>query len=214
MGGQSRLLLGGGATESALKAVDLTGYGILHFATHAVADAAYPERSAVVLNPGSQSEDGLLHPAEASALDLHGRAVVLSACWTAAGPVASGEGVLSLARAFFQGGAQTVVASRSRLRDDEAERLLSSLYDELGRGRAMGPALLEARRKALAERMPAATWAGLELLGDPDLSFAPARAPGRAPIVALAGLIGLAVLASARRRRITRGPCSSRGSRL
>src|SRR5262249_30061535 len=95
IGGASRLLAGRQATESAFKATSLEPFGILHFATHAVADQAYPDRSAVVLDPGAENEDGLLQPREVSALDLDGRAVVLSACRTAAGPRASGEGVLS-----------------------------------------------------------------------------------------------------------------------
>ena len=41
-------------------------------------------------------------------------AVVLSACDSATGFVLSGEGPLSLARAFFAGGASGVVATRGR----------------------------------------------------------------------------------------------------
>ena len=171
VGGESRLLAGHEATEAALKALSLAPFGILHFATHAVADEAYPDRSAVLLEPGSETEDGLLQPPEVSALDLDGRAVVLSACRTAAGPVASGEGVLSLARSFFEGGARTVVASRGRLRDDEAERLFGSFYAHLGRGHGMGEALRLARVDAIASGMPAATWASVELLGDAGLAL-------------------------------------------
>jgi hypothetical protein len=69
----------------------------VHFAAHAVADDAYPERSAVVLAAGDAKQDGLLQAREIEALDLDGRIVVLSACYTAGGAVLSGEGVLSLA---------------------------------------------------------------------------------------------------------------------
>jgi hypothetical protein len=195
VGGGSRLLAGPEATEAALKSLSLSGYGILHFATHAVADEAYPDRSAVLLEPGSDAEDGLLQPREVSSLDLAGRAVVLSACRTAAGPVASGEGVLSLARSFFEGGARTVVASRWRLRDDEAERLFGSFYDYLGRGHGVGESLRLARVRSIAEGMPAATWASVELLGDAALALSarpPARLPG--PLRALLVLAALGIL--------------------
>jgi tetratricopeptide (TPR) repeat protein len=193
VGGGSRLLVGADATEAALKASPLAGFGLIHFATHAVADEVYPDRSAVVLSPGSDSQDGLLQPREVSALELSARAVVLSACRTAAGPVASGEGVLSLARSFFQAGARTVVASRSRLRDDEAERLFHWFYGHLRRGQTMGASLRQAREQAIADGMPAATWASVDLLGDPDFSLA-ASAPARATWPALL-FIGAAVLA-------------------
>ena len=41
-----------GASERALKARDLRDYDILHFAAHAIADEAHPERSAVLLVAG------------------------------------------------------------------------------------------------------------------------------------------------------------------
>jgi CHAT domain-containing protein len=193
LGGESRLLAGRAATESAVKATALGPFGVLHFATHAVADQAYPDRSAVLLDAGSEAEDGLLQPREVSALDLDGRGVVLSACHTAAGAVASGEGVLSLARSFFEGGARTVVASRWQLRDDEAERLFAAFYERLRLGETMGAALRAARSRAIAEGMPAATWAGVELLGDGDLALA-AAPPSSRPRLLLSLLPLLAAL--------------------
>lgn len=193
IGGKSRTLVGGAATESALKTTALDGFGILHFATHAVADQAYPDRSAIVLDPGSETEDGLLQPREASSLDLDGRAVVLSACRTAAGAVAGGEGVLSLARSFFEGGARAVVASRWRLRDDEAKRFFESFYRSLRGGASMGAAMRAARSQAVADGLPAATWAGVELMGDGDLALAAPEAPSPPPPALLLTLGALAL---------------------
>jgi CHAT domain-containing protein/tetratricopeptide (TPR) repeat protein len=171
IGGASQLLAGPDATETGLKAAVLSRFGILHFAAHAVADEGYPDRSGVVLNPGSDTEDGLLLPREAAALRLDAHVVVLSACQTAAGPIARGEGMLSLARAFFQGGARTVVASRWRLRDDEAEKMFRWFYGHLSSGKTVGVALRLTRAQAISEGMPAATWAGIVLLGDPTASM-------------------------------------------
>ena len=58
--------------------------------------------------------------------------MVLSACSTNTGTVLRGEGVMSLARAFFQAGAHTVVASLWPLRDDEAAIFFDRFYDHLG----------------------------------------------------------------------------------
>ena len=60
-------------------------------------------------------------------LDLRGRLVVLSACESAGGSVLSGEGPLSLARAFFAGGAGAVVATRWPLRDDDAALIMGQV---------------------------------------------------------------------------------------
>lgn len=72
----------------------------------------------------------------------------------------------SLARAFFEAGARTVVASRWPLRDDEALQLFSSFYEELERGAKVAAAMREARCRAVAEGLPARAWAGALVLGD------------------------------------------------
>ena len=53
LGGGSELLTGDVATESRLKTVDLNDFDVVHFAAHAVIDRTRPERSGVVLAPGS-----------------------------------------------------------------------------------------------------------------------------------------------------------------
>jgi CHAT domain-containing protein len=171
-------LIGESASEKALKARDLGAYDILHFAAHAVADEAHPERSAVLLAPGDAVEDGLLQAREIEALDLDGRIVVLSACQTAAGVVMSGEGVLSLARAFFEAGAHAVIGSRWPLRDVDAAALFDTFYRHLGRGASLSQALKASQDEARAAGRPASAWAGLVLLGNGDLRpFAGGRPP-------------------------------------
>jgi CHAT domain-containing protein/tetratricopeptide (TPR) repeat protein len=176
---ESDLLVGDQATERALARVDLRPFAALHFAAHAIADAAHPDRSAVLLAPGGTGEagapsgaaDGLLQPREIVALPLSGKLAVLSACRTADGAVISGEGTMSLARAFFQAGAATVVGSRWPLADDEAERLSESFYGALSKGDSAGKALRQARREAAAAGLPPAAWAGLVLMGDPAFAL-------------------------------------------
>ena len=94
---------------------------------------------------------------------------MLSACSSNTGAMLRGEGVMSLARAFFQAGAHTVVASLWRLRDDEAADLFDRFYRHLGRGRSVAAALQAAQRDMIRDGAPAAAWAGLVVLGDGDL---------------------------------------------
>ncbi len=162
---RSELLLGDRATEQELARMDLAPFAALHFAAHATADAAHPDRSAVLL------ADGLLQPREIAALPLAGKLAVLSACRTADGAVISGEGTMSLARAFFQAGAPTVIGSRWPLADDEAERLSASFYRALAQGATAGGALAQARREAAEAGLPPAAWAGLVLMGDPSFTL-------------------------------------------
>ena len=171
-------LVGSRASEKALKDRDLRNYDILHFAVHAIADEARPERSAVLLAPGAPNEDGLLQSREIESLDLEGRIVVLSACQTAAGAILSGEGVLSLARAFFGAGADAVVGTRWPIRDADAASLFDTFYQSLGDGASLSEALKTAKAAAIAANRPAAAWASLVLLGNGDFRPFPG---GRAP---------------------------------
>jgi hypothetical protein len=171
--GSVDILEGADATERAVKARDLRGYGVLHFAAHAVADDERPERSAVLLAPGDPSEDGLLQAREIERLDLDGRVVVLSACQSASGLVRGGEGVMSLARAFFAAGAHAVIGSRWPIRDEDAAWLFDAFYRHVAEGASLAAALKLAKTDAIADGRPASAWAGVVLLGSGDIRPAP-----------------------------------------
>ncbi len=213
MGGGSVRRLGEEASEAWLKAAPLQRFAVLHFATHAVTDETNPERSGVVLAPGAASQDGLLQIREIVDLGLRGRVVVLSACSSNTGVVLRGEGVMSLARAFFQAGAHTVVASLWRLRDDEAADFFDHFYKHLGQGRSVAAAAQAARKDLIAKGAPAAAWAGIVVLGDGDLvPLSGGRKGWKVPVSAWAlgviALAGLLVLALTRWRRPTARPAS------
>lgn len=194
LGGGTELARGAAASEAFLARVDLSRFGILHLAAHAVTDEAHPERSAVVLAPGPQRgaevapgdgsaegrldseqavEDGLLRAGEIASLNLTGKLVVLSSCRSAAGTVLRGEGVMSLGRAFFQAGARTVVASLWPVRDDETAALFEDFYRHLARGETVAAALRAAQKERIAAGAPASSWAAFVVLGDGDLAPVP-----------------------------------------
>jgi len=204
--GPSRLLAGAQASESALRRLDLRAFGVIHFAAHAVVDQEEPERTSVVLAPGGGEQDGLLQAREIAELDLAGRLIVLSACRGASGPRVGGEGALSLARAFFQAGATSVIASLWPLRDDETSWLMERFYGHLGTGMTAAAALRAAQHDAQRAHLPGAAWSGLVLFGEG--SVRPFQGPRRArltlPIaLSAAALLGIGALVWWRRRALT-----------
>jgi len=210
--GGGLLLAGPKATEARLASLDLSRFGLLHFAAHAVTDEDRPERSAVLLaadgTGGDGAHDGRLESAEIARLHLGGRTVVLASCRSADGTVLRGEGVMSLARAFFQAGAHGVVASLWPLRDDESAAQFERFYRHLAGGETVAGALHAARREAIAAGEPAAAWAGLVVLGDGALVPVPGgRRVGLSPglvasaLIALLAVLGGAVAMARRRRR-------------
>ncbi|MGE6762628.1 CHAT domain-containing protein [Corallococcus interemptor] len=187
-----RLLMGAEASEHALKTSQRDAMRILHVAAHAVVDVESPERSALVLAPGAAGEDGLLQPREIAELRLRDALVVLSSCRGASGALLAGEGVLSLARAFFESGARAVVASLWPLRDAEAAELLERYYRHLAQGQGAAAALREAQREAWEDGEPAAMWAGLGVMG--DAALVPVRPTDRGAPSGLGWAVGAVAL--------------------
>ena len=146
----SDVLEGRAASEHVLKHLSFAPFGVLHLAAHARADTAFPERSAVFSPRVTKAKTAGSSRARSRQLKLGGRLVVLSACESADGSLLSGEGPLSLARAFFAAGAGGVVATRWPLRDDDAAFLMERFYAALGDGDHAGAALRRARRDAVA----------------------------------------------------------------
>lgn len=204
---ESLMLSGTGASERALKEIPLGEFGIIDLVTHAVVDEEQPERSAILLAPGSEDEDGFLQVREIPDLALDGQLVILSSCRSSSGRSLGGEGAQSLARAFLQAGAGAVLASLWPLEDEEASVLFSSFSKALGRGQSVAGALSAAQRAAIDAGMPAASWAGLVILGDGDLRPLPAG-PNRLWVWML---LGLSVTASYGAFRYTKSRRGSQG---
>ncbi|HEX3529430.1 MAG TPA: CHAT domain-containing protein [Thermoanaerobaculia bacterium] len=205
----SVLRVGGEASEGFIKHADLRHFAILHFATHAVLDDQHPERSGVLLTARPASEDGLLQIREIVALPLDGRIVVLSSCRSATGQMLRGEGVMGMARAFFQAGAHTVVASLWPLRDDDGAALFDRFYTHLAEGKSVAAALRAAQRDRIEAGAPAYAWAGLLVLGDGGLIPLPGGRKGLdlppwvTIVAAGAALLGVGLAVIAWRRRYT-----------
>jgi len=195
----ARLWMGAKASERSLKRERaLAGYGVLHLAAHAVIDPKHPDRSAVYL-ASEGDEDGLLTSREAAALDLRDRLVVLAACETASGELLRAEGVLSLARSFFEAGARTVVASWRNLPDEAAAGLFDGFYRHLAAGASVSEALTAAQREQLEAGGAARVWSGVQVLGDGDLVPFPGGVPDPGPplwlwILGALGLLSLVAL--------------------
>ena len=164
----AQVLTGGAATETALKAV--AGPIVLHVATHGfflpsqdadgVTEAQRSEnpllRSGLVLSGvhrlASGADDGILTALEASGLDLHGtELVVLSACETGVGDVASGDGVYGLRRALVIAGSESQLMSLWQVDDAATRELMVSIYQRLGRGMGRSEAVRQSQLRLLED---------------------------------------------------------------
>jgi CHAT domain-containing protein len=138
------LRLGSDAVASALPS-DASSYTNLHFAVHGHVDARDSRHSGLVLS-WEPATGGLLTLEELLTVRLDADLVVLSACDTASGPIVRGEGVQSLANAFVEAGARSVIASLWKVADQDAAEIMKAFYrSHLDRGEAPSVALRRAK---------------------------------------------------------------------
>lgn len=151
----------------------LAGSGLLHIATHAVADELQPELSRLILSRcdsrGNELDGDLFLP-DIAQLRLEARLVTLSACSAGKGARIAGEGPMHLARAFLHAGARAVVVSLWDVEDEAAAELMRKFYEHMHGSAAQSPAaaLLMAQRDLSQNprwRHPF-YWAGWTYLGD------------------------------------------------
>ncbi len=88
----------------------------LHLATHGILDPERPERS-YLLMAGPEETGQRLGIAEIAGLSLRNGLAILSACETAVGEQVPGAALITLAAAFSQAGAQSIVASLWKVND-------------------------------------------------------------------------------------------------
>lgn len=144
--GNATVLLGAEATEAGFKEASRSGFSLVHIATHGRVDTDHPDRSALLFaDPAEGADDGLLQIREIYRLPLDAELVTLSACRTAMGGLATGEGMVGLSRAFHYAGAGSIVASLWNVNDEATAAFMASFYGRLQRGVSKAEALRGAR---------------------------------------------------------------------
>ncbi len=136
--------------------------GILHIATHAVANDSSNQPYLVLQKKFYLAQ--MQYTVTASPL------VVLTACETAAGQFQAGEGIVSIGRAFISKGVKGVVASRWKVDDAFAPIFVKTFYEQLNKSHSPAAALLQARKEYLqsttnlSQKKPM-LWAGFNYMG-------------------------------------------------
>ena len=160
------------ASETGLSRQALDRYGVLHFATHGLLNAARPQFSGLALTPGrgQEKDDGYLQVDEVFNLRLGEPLVMLSACETGLGELKRGDGVSGLTRAFMYAGAPTVGVSLWSVSDKATAELMSGFYKRLLAGEDSSAS--EALRASQLEMIAGGQfdspfyWAPFVLVGD------------------------------------------------
>jgi CHAT domain-containing protein len=129
---KAKILLHKSANEEFIKAGGLSGYKILHFATHGFVNSEHPELSGILLDQEtSGAEDGILYSGEIYNLKLNADLVVLSACETGLGKIQQGEGIIGLTRALLYAGTKNIIVSLWQVADQSTSDLMVDFYNNI-----------------------------------------------------------------------------------
>lgn len=168
------LLVGAEANERALRTRDLSGYGVILFATHGLVSGemeGVTEPALVLSPPGADDpdDDGLLTASEVATIRIGADWVILSACNTAAGDNSQSPAYSGLAQAFRYAGAGSLLVSHWPVRDDASAFVTLETVKGANRGLPRAVALQRAMLKLIGSKHPNAVqpyiWAPFILMG-------------------------------------------------
>ncbi len=138
---------------------------LIHFASHASISLTNRLDNYLVLRKGA-SEIDKFYTYELEELGIAPKIVILSACETELGLQRDGSGTYSLANAFVQNGAQTVIKTLWKVNDKASYEFMVKLYEYWSKGISLGEAMTKTRNFFKDE--DPIHWAGFVLEGNPE----------------------------------------------
>jgi len=196
---ESDVFTGKEATKSLL-IEQASRYQLLHLATHGKSDTDLGDYSFLAFtdNLAAEKTAALLYAKDIYNLSINADLVVLSACETGTGELAHGEGIVSLARAFFYAGASSVVTTLWSINDASTKNIISSFYQNLHKGLSKGAALRKAKLQYIekADDPNPFFWAAFILTGKSDHTalFSSSESIGMITLLFVLSVLGLLML--------------------
>jgi CHAT domain-containing protein/tetratricopeptide (TPR) repeat protein len=153
----TRTLAGAEATPEGFLGADLGRFGVIHIAAHALVNPASPLDANVVLSPGPAGDR--LGVRDLMVAPIRAQLVTISACRSAGAGAYAGEGLVGLAWAVLNAGAERVIAGLWDVPDQSTGSLMSALYANLASGKDPVAALRDAQRALLHDsQTPRRPW--------------------------------------------------------
>jgi CHAT domain-containing protein len=149
---RSKNFYGQAATENSFRRY-ATKSNVIHLSMHATVNDQNSLYSGLFFSAGDTTtqEDGFLYLYELYNIDLQADLAVLSACETGVGELTSGEGIISMGRAFQYAGCPAVAMSLWQVNDRSTHLLMKLFFENLSNGMAKDEALQHAKRVFLED---------------------------------------------------------------
>jgi len=165
---------------------------VVHLATHACANATDINQNRIYFSNLEYLSNNDIYQ-----MDIRSDMIVLSACETGLGKLATGEGVMSLARSFTFTGVPAILMSLWSIPDQSTSTIMSNFYARLKDGHSKNKALQLAKldfiREASALQQHPHYWSATVVIGDTKtITFG--RSPFAYAYWYMAGIIGILLL--------------------
>lgn len=205
---KGNFLIGEQATKPEVLAY-LSHSNILHFGTHAITNNEEPLRSGLVLACNQEDpswEARNLSAAELYGIPLNAKLAVLTACQTGKGKFESGEGVISLARAFNFGGCPSLLMTLWSVDDRASSEIVLDFYQNLRQQLTISNALHSAKKEYLrnhtGDLANPVYWGGMVMIGENQIVLMEAKSSffSYGPAIGVAAVILLLLLVFFRKK--------------
>ncbi len=198
-------ITGDRATERKLKKY-CSKYDIVHFYAHGFEDTLNPENSKLVLyNDEDSVNDGYLYTWEVYNMQLNTQLVVLGSCYSGAGKLSKGEGVLSISRSFILAGCKSVIMSLWLAADKPSNDMLDYFYLNSFKGMRKDEALRLAKLKYLEKTNTILAhprfWAGIVVNGNQDALY---KMWYLKRVCVILGIVGLLIFIIRKRKSLSK----------
>jgi CHAT domain-containing protein len=144
---------------------------IIHLATHSFVNLNNENYSSIIFSKSAnmkENNDNILYSGEIYNLQVMADLIVLSSCETGIGKLLSNEGFLSLSRAFYYVGVQSILFSLWKVQDKSSKDLMILFYRFYLNGQNKSEALRSAKLEMI-KNQPSSfpkNWAGFILIGN------------------------------------------------
>lgn len=151
---RGKILTGVRATKDSF-VLNASRFPIIHLATHAFANDKDPNKSFIAFYPTKvdSTNSGRLYVPEIYNLDLNStKLVLLSACETGGGQLVRGEGIISLARAFYYAGCPNMITSQWKAEDQSTAYITQRTHYYLEKNYGIAKALRAAKQDYIKDQ--------------------------------------------------------------
>jgi CHAT domain-containing protein len=152
-----------------------SGHKIIHIGTHAEFNNTHPERSRLIFakDMSSPGETNSLYLSDVYNCNISSDLTILTACESGKPGFIDGEGMISLAHAFNYAGSESILTGLWKLDEQSSNRItdlfIQNLIRKLPTDEALRQAKLQYLETAEGRMRAPAYWAGMVLLGEPNV---------------------------------------------